>query len=63
MGHWGHTEWVRGSSKTRHVIAVFSHIQLHDTECNRKVYLAWNVSVITRVALPWAGRGQVLLRW
>lgn len=44
MGHRGHTEWVRGSSKTRHVRAVFSHIQLHDTECNRKVYLAWNAS-------------------
>lgn len=26
IGHWGPLEWVRCSSKTRHIIAVFSHI-------------------------------------
>lgn len=38
MEHWGPLEWVRCSSKTRHIMAVFSHIQPHDIEPNRKVY-------------------------
>lgn len=44
MGHWGPLEWVRCSSKIRRIIAIFSHIQLHDAEPNRKVYFAWKVS-------------------
>lgn len=62
MEHWGPLEWVRCSSQTRHIIAVFSHIQLHDTEPNRKVYFTWKVSPNYMGGPSRAGRGQVLLK-
>lgn len=61
MEHWGPLEWVRCSSKTRHIIAVFSHIQPPpDTEPSRKVYSTWKVSPNYMGGTSRAGRGQVL---
>lgn len=62
MEHWGPLEWVRCGSQTRHIIAIFSHFQLHDTEPIRKVYFAWKVSPNYTGGTFWAGRGQVLLK-
>lgn len=62
MEHWGTLEWVRCSSQARHIIAIFSHIQLHDTEPNRNVNLAWKVLPNYMGGTSRAGRGQVLLK-
>lgn len=43
MEHRGPSEWVRCSSQTRHIAAVFSCTQRHETGPSRKVYF-WKMS-------------------
>lgn len=61
MEHRGPSEWVRCGSKTRHIIAVFSHVQLHAQSPTEKSASLGKCHLITRWPFP-GRKGQVLPR-